>query len=66
MTRTLTALLAALVVSACVGESGPEGGVASLDALRQLQADCAGKGMTMQLKPDGDPQRIDAYECVRK
>jgi hypothetical protein len=40
--------------------------VATLDALRSFQAACAAKGQTMKLKTDGDPQRIDAYACVRK
>ena len=60
------ALLGVLALSACAGGAGPEGDVANLDALRNLQAACAAKGMTMQLKPEGDPQRIDAYACVRK
>ena len=59
-------LLMALGVSACAGAAAPEAGVATLDALQQLQAACAAKGQTMQLKTDGDPQRIDAYACVRK
>ncbi len=60
------ALLAAMALSACAGGAGPTGDVANLDALRDLQAACAAKGQTMQLKPEGDPERIDAYACVRK
>jgi hypothetical protein len=59
-------ILAALAVGACASGGGPDGGVATLDALRELQAACAAKGQTMQLKTDGDPERIDAYACVRK
>ncbi|HEY5677553.1 MAG TPA: hypothetical protein VIR81_12230 [Myxococcales bacterium] len=66
MSRAFAALLVGLGLSACVGGAGPEGDVANLDALRSLQAACAAKGMTVQLKPEGDPQRIDAYACVRK
>ena len=66
MRRAGAALLAALAVSGCAGGAGPNGGVADLDALRNLQASCAAQGKTMQLKPDGDPQSIQAYECVRK
>jgi hypothetical protein len=40
--------------------------VATLDALRDAQAACAAKGGTLQLRPEGDPESIQAYECVRK
>jgi hypothetical protein len=66
MIRAAAASLAAIALSACVGGAGPTGDVANLDALRDLQAACAAKGMTMRLKPEGDPERIDAYACVRK
>jgi hypothetical protein len=66
MRRASAALLVVLALGACAGGAGPEGDVANLDALRSLQATCAAKGMTMQLKTEGDPQRIDAYACVRK
>jgi hypothetical protein len=59
-------LLATLGLAACAGGGGPSGGVANLDALSQLQASCAAQGETMQLKRDGDPESIQAYECVRK
>ena len=59
-------IFAALTLSACASAAAPNGGVASLDALRDVQAACAAKGLTMQLKPEGDPERIDAYACVRK
>ena len=66
MSRSLAAAIICLVLSACAGGNGPEGGVATLDALQKFQADCAARGLTMQLKTDGDSQSIDAYECVRK
>ncbi|HKR90333.1 MAG TPA: hypothetical protein VJS38_19365 [Phenylobacterium sp.] len=56
----------ALSLGACAGGPAPNGGVATLDALRDFQAACAAKGQTMQLKAEGDPERIDAYACVRK
>jgi hypothetical protein len=59
-------MLAALALGACADGGGPTGGVANLDALQSFQNDCAAKGMKMQLKPDGDPTSIQAYECVRK
>ena len=59
-------LLATLGLAACAGGGGPSGGYADLDALRNFQASCVAQGETMQLKPDGDPQSIQAYECVRK
>ena len=57
---------ALLGLCACAEGPTPNGGVANLDALRDLQAACAAKGQTMQLKTLGDPERIDAYACVRK
>ena len=66
MSRAGAALLVSLALSACAGGAGPNGGVADLDALQKLEASCAGQGLKMQLKPDGDPQSIQAYECVRK
>jgi hypothetical protein len=59
-------MLAALSLGGCAGAASPNGGVASLDALRDFQAACAAKGQAMQLKTEGDPERIDAYACVRK
>ena len=66
MRRAGAALLLALGLSACAGGGGPNGGYADLDALRGLEASCAAQGQVMKLKPDGDPQSIQAYECVRK
>ena len=55
----------ALMLVGCASAATANGGVANLDSLRDLQAACAAQGRTMQLKPQGDPQRIDAYACVR-
>ena len=62
------ALLVGIAVglSACAGGAGRDGGVATLDSLRDMQSACAAKGSVMQLKPEGDPASIDAYACVRK
>ena len=65
MIRLAAIALTALSLGACAGGPAPNGGVASLDALRDLQAACAAKGQTMKLKTEGDPERIDAYACVR-
>ena len=64
--RSAAAALIAVSLAACANAPAPNGGVANLDALRDLQAACAARGEAMQLKPQGDPQRIDAYACVRK
>ena len=66
MRRAGALIVATLALAGCAGSGAPDGGVANLDALRELQAACAAKGMTMQLKAEGDPERIDAYACVRK
>jgi hypothetical protein len=66
MSRAAAIIMVALGLCACAGGEGPNGGVATLDALNEFQAACAAKGLTMQLKPEGDPERIDAYACVRK
>jgi uncharacterized lipoprotein YmbA len=64
--RALALAMIASGLAACASTGAPSEGVASLDALRSLQASCEARGMTMQLKSQGDPQRIDAYACVRK
>ena len=65
MIRFVPALIALLALTACAG-GGRDEGVATLDALSDLQKTCAAQGGTMQLKPQGDPTSIDAYACVRK
>jgi len=59
-------LASTLALGGCIGSGGPSGGYADLDALQKFQASCAAQGLVMKLKPDGDPQAITAYECVRK
>lgn len=65
MTKSLAIALIAVSLGACAGGPTREGGVASLDALRDAQAACAARGGTMQLKPEGDPTYIGAYACQR-
>jgi len=55
-----------LALAGCVGAPARDGGVATLDALKDAQARCAARGGTVQLKTEGDPASIDDYACVRK
>jgi len=59
-------VLLGLALTACAGAPTRDGGVATLDALRDAQARCAARGGTVQLKTEGDPASIDDYACVRK
>ena len=59
------ALSLALPLAAC-GLSGPTGGVASYDALRQATDACKAKGGTLVLQKDADPQDINNYACERQ
>jgi len=63
--RALVLALVAISLTACAGPVRRDEGVATLDALRDVQAACAAKGQTLKLKPEGDPQSIDAYACQR-
>ena len=65
MIRTAAIPLIALTLGACAGAPTRDGGVATLDALRDAQAACAKRGLTLKLKPEGDAQYIDAYACQR-
>jgi hypothetical protein len=65
VTRALALALIASSLAACAGPVRRDEGVATLDALRDVQAACAAKGGTMKLKPEGDAQSIDAYACER-
>ena len=65
MIRVAAIALSALSLGACAGGPTRDEGLATLDALRDMQAACAAKGLTMKLKTEGDPERIDAYACVR-
>ena len=65
MMRVLVISMSALSLGACAGGPTRDEGLATLDALRDMQAACAAKGLTMKLKTEGDPQYIDAYACER-
>ena len=65
MMRPLAISMISLSLGACAGGPTRDGGLATLDALRDMQAACAAKGLTMKLKTEGDPQYIDAYACER-
>jgi hypothetical protein len=54
-----------LFMAAC-GSSGPIGGVATYDALRQARDVCAAKGGTFRLKAQGDSQYVEDFTCERK
>ena len=65
--RALVAMSFALALGACASESAePLGGYANYDALRAAKNACAAKGGVFRLKPEGNPERIDAYACERK
>lgn len=61
--RAALAMIAALGLAACVSEPSTDGGVATYDALRQAQRDCAGKGGSLELKNGGDSEYIGDYAC---
>ena len=63
--RLAVTMTLALGLAACSTASMPAGGYATYDALSRAQADCAAKGGTFQLKPQGDAQYLDAYACRR-
>ena len=66
MIRALAIAICALSLGACATGPTRDGGVATLDALRDAQSACAARGQTLQLKPEGDAQYISAYACERK
>lgn len=61
------ALLAALALSACAGGAGfgQAGGVATYDDLKKAQEACAGKGGSLKLQKNGDPQFLGDYACEK-
>jgi len=63
--RMALIIMTSLAAAGCV-TGGQEGGAATYDALQRAQADCAAKGMTLRLRPQGNTQYIDAYACERK
>ncbi len=61
------ALAMILTLGLCACETAAnEGGVADYDALRKAQQACAAQGGTFKLKPGGDAEYIQDYDCVRK
>jgi hypothetical protein len=55
--------LLALGLAACETSDANVAGTADYDSLSRAKADCTAKGGKFVLKPEGDPQYIDAYEC---
>jgi len=64
--RAAMAITLMLGLSACGGVAMRDGGVATYDALRAAQAQCAAKGGTLKVKRNGDPKYLDDYACERK
>jgi hypothetical protein len=56
------AILLTLGLCACA-VGGPDGGVASYDALKAAQQACAAQGGRLTLKDQGDARHIEAYAC---
>ena len=55
-------MILALGLGACA-TGGPEGGVATYDALKAAQDSCAARGGRLVLKDQGDARDIEAYAC---
>jgi hypothetical protein len=64
--RAIVAMIMTLGLAACADEPSADGGVATYDALRLAQKDCAAKGGALVLKKDGDSQYIGDYACKGK
>jgi len=60
--RRAATLLLVLGLAGCASAS-PEGGVATYDALKQAQDNCAAKGKTLTLKSGGNTQWLEDYAC---
>ena len=56
-------MILALAFCAC---STPETYEANYDALARARAKCVEQGGELQLAAQGNPQRLDAWRCVRK
>jgi hypothetical protein len=50
-------------LSACETGGTNVAGTADYDSLSRATADCTAKGGKLVLKPEGNAQYIDAYEC---
>ena len=59
------AMIAVLGLGACASDSGPDGGVASYDALKTAHDKCATQGGKLVLKDQGNARDIQAYACKR-
>ncbi|MGZ6020351.1 MAG: hypothetical protein ACXWKO_16910 [Phenylobacterium sp.] len=66
MTRAFTSTLLAVMalgLAACETGGSNVAGTADYDSLKRANADCAAKGGKLVLKPEGNAEYIDAYEC---
>ena len=62
--RMTAAILSLLALGACASASTQrDGGLATYDALRAAQADCAAKGMTLKLKDQGNSRYLEHWAC---
>jgi len=57
------AALLALGLAACETGGSNAAGTADYDSLSRATAACTAKGGKLVLKPEGNAQYIDAYEC---
>ena len=57
------AALLALGLAACETSDANVAGTADYDSLSRATAACTAKGGKLVLKPEGNAQYIDAYEC---
>jgi hypothetical protein len=58
-------LAGALALSACA-EGGPQGGVATYDAIKRASDACAAQGGRLELQRDAAPEDIANYSCIKK
>jgi hypothetical protein len=54
------------LLAACSGGPAPDGDIATYDVLKAARADCEAKGNELVLVKEGNPERLSAYQCVRK
>jgi hypothetical protein len=63
--RAAVSLAACALLSACAAGVN-EGGLANYDALKRASADCEAKGGELQLRNEGNAERISDFSCKRK
>ena len=64
--KTLAAVLTLLALGACASVAEQrDGGFVTYDGLRQAQANCAAKGLTLKLKDGGNSRILDHYACQK-